>query len=120
MFGKKCKRCNRKIDKNFEFCPYCGFNLKREQDEKDYGFLGKEDRIGFPGIGLKMPFGFSGFDKVFSSLMKQIDSQFKEIDKEIGKDKADFERARKSDGERKPGIMSRGLSISISTGTGMK
>ena len=105
MFGKICKRCGKKLDKGYSFCPYCGFSFK-EQDEKNYGMLGRDD-IDFSGMGMKMPFGFN---KIFSSLLKQIDKQFQQLDKEIGKDS-------KKPGI-KPGIKSKGFSISISSGTG--
>jgi hypothetical protein len=108
MFTKKCKRCARKIDKDFGFCPYCGFNIKREEEERNFGFLGREDNFS-PDLNIGMPFGLN---RLFSSLLKQIDSQFKQLDKEIGKE---F----KEEKERKP-IISRGISISISTSNNKK
>ena len=103
MFGKKCSKCNRKISKDFEFCPYCGYNIKKERNERDFGFLGKNDDF-TPNFGLRIP---SEFNKLFGSIIKQLDEQFKELDREIGRD---FK-------EVKPNI-SRGISISISSGTG--
>jgi len=108
MFDKKCKRCARKIERDFEYCPYCGFNIKRDENSRDFGLLGKDDLIE-PDFGINMPFGFN---KLFSSLLGQVDKQFREMDKEIGKD-----TKRK---DAKPGIMSRGISINISTETGKK
>jgi len=108
MFTKKCRRCNRKIEKDFEFCPYCGFNIKIEEDERNFGFLGREDGFS-PNLNIGMPFGLN---KIFDSLLKQIDSQFKQLDKEIGKE---F----KEEKARKP-IISRGISISISTSNNRK
>jgi len=114
MFRKNCRRCGRKVDKKYNFCPYCGYDIKRDYEEKNFGFLGRDDNIDFPDLdfGMRMPFGFN---RIFSSLLKQIDKQFKELDKEIGRD---IEKTKKF--TKKPGIMSSGLSISISTGTGKK
>jgi len=39
--AKKCKNCNKKIKKNYSFCPSCG--AKIQENEKDYGLLGKFD-----------------------------------------------------------------------------
>ena len=84
--------------------------MEREREEKDFGFLGKDDVImpdfGFPGIG---SFGGGGFNKIFSSLIGQLDKQFKELDREMGKETKREERMPAS-----------GISISIATGTGMK
>lgn len=111
MFGKKCRRCGKRIRRDNSFCPYCGSNVGRGGEEKDYGLLGRDDFIE-QGLGMRMPFGFN---RIFSSLLKQIDSQFKQLDKELGKD---FKEV-KDEKVKKP-IMSRAISISISTGTGKK
>lgn len=107
MFNKKCPKCARIISRDFEFCPYCGYNIKREKNERNYGFLGKDDFLS-PDIGMKMPFGFN---KIFSSLISQLDKQFKDLDREIGKE---IKPA------KNPGIISKGFSINISTRTGEK
>jgi len=109
MFRKKCPKCRKRISKDFEFCPYCGCDIKRYRDEKNYGFLGKDDFL--PDFGIKMPFGLS---RVFNTLMKQLDRQFKELDKELGTAEK-IERKGK-----KARVKSTGISISISTGTGKK
>ncbi len=103
MFRKKCPGCGEKLCNKFRFCPYCGYGIKAEQEEKDYGLLGRSDDV-LPGFGMAMPFGF---DKLFNGLLKQLDKQFKELDKEIGKEKV-------------PTLKSKGLSINISTSTGQK
>lgn len=80
MFNKKiCKKCGRKIDKNYEFCPYCGNKLKKSED---WGLLGKEDD--FESINeFRVP---KGFNILFNSLVKNIDKQFKELDRGIGEE----------------------------------
>ncbi|MCX6748364.1 MAG: hypothetical protein NT076_02060 [Candidatus Pacearchaeota archaeon] len=102
FFKKSCPRCDRKISKDFEFCPSCGTNLGREKRQKDFGFLGQDDSISLP-FETKMP-----FQGLFDSLLKQIDGQFKTLDKELGED---VEKAKKSP-------FARGISINISSGTG--
>lgn len=42
MFGKKCPNCDRKIEKNYKFCPFCSYNLA-DKDNEDFGFLGRND-----------------------------------------------------------------------------
>lgn len=101
MFGKKCSRCNRKIQKDFDFCPYCGTNLGKERDSRDYGFLGKDDFLGLDNMNIQLP---GGFDKLLNGLMKQLDSQMRGLDKEIK-------------GNKLP-VNGKGISISISTSTG--
>lgn len=87
MFSKKCNKCGRKIEKNFEFCPHCGKDFRverRMQDERDFGFLGKEDEL-FPDFSSmnskSIPFG-----NLFDSLLKQVDAQMHELDKQMGKE----------------------------------
>ncbi len=86
MFGKKCKNCNRKIGKDFDFCPYCGNNVKKETDEREFGLLGKEDGFNMDNF-FQPTLGMTGLGKMFNSLLKQIDSQFKEMDKQMTEDK---------------------------------
>ncbi len=45
MFKKKeCKKCQRKINPQYEFCPYCG-NPLNGNSEDDWGMLGKNDNL---------------------------------------------------------------------------
>jgi len=114
MFGKKkCKRCGKKIDNEFSFCPGCGSPSKDEsENEEDWGMLGKEDFFkDFPERAeIQMPFGFNN---LFNSLIKNLDQQFREIDKEFGKAEIPREKQRIP-----PGIRKGGISISISTAPG--
>lgn len=109
MIKKKCSKCGKRIEKEFDFCPHCGHNLKKEKEKKDYGLLGRKDSLSsgndFIG-GLGLP---NGFNKIFNNLMQQIDREFRSLDQKVGE-----ERKRK----KKP--KSRGISINISTGTGKK
>jgi len=115
MFRKKiCKRCGKKTEKDFSYCPHCGFSLiDREKEERDYGFLGKRDIADFNMFGggeIKLPFGFN---TVFKKLVKEMDKQFKELDRELGKDK--IKRINETEN---PPIRKGGISINISSGDG--
>ncbi|MBI5148105.1 zinc ribbon domain-containing protein [Candidatus Pacearchaeota archaeon] len=94
MFVKKqCPRCKEKLDKDFSFCPYCGFSLEKKKDNFwDDGFL---DEIDFESMFSKFP---------FANLMQEIEKQFRDIDKTIKKEE-----------EVKKMPVESGISISIST-----
>jgi len=109
MFKRKCSTCGEKLDKSFSFCPNCGHNAKKESDDKNFGLLGKDDEISdLHDIGTRMPFGLN---TIFNTLLKQVDKQFRELDKEMGKDVEKM---------KQPNFRGKGLSISISTATGKK
>jgi len=112
MFKKKCPRCSKKISKDHSFCPYCGTSTKdRGAEQRDYGLIGRQrDMPDLRDLGIKMPFGFN---TIFNTLLKQVDKQFKELDKQIGKDIENPEM-------KKPQIKSNAISISISNATGEK
>jgi len=75
MFKKKCSSCAKKVEKKFNFCPYCGNSFKVLKNEEDYGFLGKEDVMGSENLNL--PFGMG---KIVESLVKQLEKQMGEMD----------------------------------------
>ena len=113
MFSKKCPKCARKVEKDFDFCPFCGMDFridKRFRQEEDYGFLGKEDTFEskMPEMNMGLPFGFNN---LFNSLLKEVDSQFQQLDKEMAK----------PDQKKKASNLNEsGISISISSATGKK
>jgi len=116
FWEKSCKRCGKKIDKKFSYCPHCGSNLvDKEKEQKDYGFLGKDDD--FPSFmnESKLPFGLNF---IFKSLIKEMDKQFKELDKQVGMKKEETERAKINTKEENPFLKQGGVSINISSGQG--
>jgi hypothetical protein len=87
----KCEICNSKVNDKYSFCPYCGSSLIDEEAElKEFGMLGKND-ISKDELE-KDQFSQQGFgitDKLISSLVnslaKNLDKQFKSIDKDFAK-----------------------------------
>lgn len=45
MFKKKCSKCNSKVGKDYDFCPYCGHSFRTNNLKEEYGFLGKNDNL---------------------------------------------------------------------------
>jgi len=74
MFIKKCSKCSNKIKKDFQYCPFCGDNLKSEYEKEDYGFLGRND---FDG---KMDFNNGNLEKMLEGLMKMFSKKMKDFD----------------------------------------
>jgi len=84
MFNKKkCQRCKEKINKEYDFCPYCGYPLK--ENEKDFGMLGKRDNIEnefgqFSNSFFRGGFGGSMINKMLGNAIKVLE---KEMQKEM-------------------------------------
>ena len=101
MFGKKkCRNCGEKIEKDYNFCPYCQAPLRNMFEEEDWGLLGRNDLINPNEV--KMPMGLN---TLFNSLLKNLNKQMKELD---GETREQFK-------EQKISKKSGGISISIST-----
>ena len=100
MFKKKCPDCGEKVERKFNFCPFCGSSFKKKKNEDNYGMLGTDDIINLQETKneIKLPMGL---DKIMGGLMKQLN-------KELG-------TMTKGDNLSVNG-MPRGFSIQISTG----
>jgi hypothetical protein len=88
MFKQKCSRCKGKVNKNFDFCPFCGASLQSINDKADYGILGKNDIIrdipfedfgGF-SIGKLLNNAFKELPAIIKAVEKQMQSQMNELD----------------------------------------
>jgi hypothetical protein len=82
MFGKrKCSHCDRKMEKDFDFCPYCSSPLKDKKG--DYGLLGENDDISEVNSMIQRDMnkimGGSFMEKIMSNAIKMIE---KELQKE--------------------------------------
>ena len=120
MFDKRCVRCREKIGKEFSFCPFCGIpSHDKKNEERDYGLLGKDDFTeNLPQMGVRMPFGFN---MIFNSLLKEVDKQFREFDRQPEKDTEKKMGGRIGErGFKIPFNGAGGISISISTESGKK
>ncbi len=87
MFSsKKCKRCDGKLKDSFDFCPFCGLDVKDpEKDLRDFGMLGKGNNIeGYPMIGGG---GLGITDKligsIFNNLMKSMEKQMRNLNMDV-------------------------------------
>ena len=104
MFNKKIKcTCGKKIDKKFEFCPYCGRDIQEriiyeKARDKQVNAIMKDFEKAFdmPFI-MKFP-----FESLVKKMVKDIDKQFQEYDNELSKEKG-------------PKVIRTGLSISINS-----
>jgi len=100
MFRKSVRcRCGKKISKEYAFCPFCGAQtgVQKEPDNILDSIQDIESQMPFM---LKFP---------FKKLVREIEKQMVELDKEIGKE----------DVSVKPGSISQGISISINSANGM-
>lgn len=76
MIRKRCKNCNEKVKKSYNFCPNCG--AKQNNSKEDFGMLGKSD---FEENNNNFRSSFS--DKM---LMKMLGSAMKMLEKEFEKE----------------------------------
>lgn len=77
MFKKKCPKCENKINKNYDFCPLCGLNLKLKEDGEDYGILGKNDIL--EESFFSQGFGDTFMEKMLGQTMKMLEKQMKKM-----------------------------------------
>jgi len=76
---KKCSNCNKKVNKKFDYCPFCGESIQEEiENEKDYGLLGKNDLIPKNQSLQRIPL----VDKILSRMLTSV---FSNLEKEIQK-----------------------------------
>ena len=75
MFKKKCPKCREKIEKGYQFCPFCGHNLKSKYEQEDYGFLGRNDfEDSFDSMFNDLP-----MNKIFKTAMKMTEKMIKNM-----------------------------------------
>ncbi len=126
MFGKRCHRCNKKLGKGFDFCPYCGYELRErdglldEIDEYESNNLDDIESL-TREIGNSMGFDFIDkfpFNQIIKKLSKDIEKQFKDIDKEIAtrKDTRKEQVTKKDGAEIRKTAFPGGFSIQIKIG----
>lgn len=81
MFSKrKCQKCNSKISKDFEYCPYCGAPTG---ERENWGMLGRNDLAN--DMVNSMPRGlFAGMNE--KVLNKMLNGAMKMLENEMGKE----------------------------------
>ncbi len=86
MFKKKeCKNCGERLEKSYQFCPYCG-ELTSRKAIRNEGMLGEDDELMEELSGFASPlFGNMGakmMNKMFESAVKMME---KEMEREMKK-----------------------------------
>ncbi len=115
FWKKTCKKCGKKIEKKYSYCPYCGSNLLDIREEsKNYGFLGRDDDFDFFKEETKLPMGFNF---IFKNLMKEMNKQIQELDKQTGQETKQREQKpkRQIKENQNPFLNQGGISINISS-----
>jgi hypothetical protein len=80
---KKCPKCNEKISENYVFCPSCGYNLRKKENIKEYGMLGKDDFLDSENSSNEFQSLFGGFSgKIMNSM---LNNAMKMLEKEMQK-----------------------------------
>ncbi|MEM4271354.1 MAG: hypothetical protein QXO70_04660 [Candidatus Pacearchaeota archaeon] len=103
MFVEKCPNCKKRIEKNFEYCPYCGCNIKEEREIEDFGLLGKEDKKEV----FRDNFSFNlNPQSIIHNMNSLIKNMIKDFDKEFDKN---FDKT-------EPKVFSKTISINLSPG----
>jgi HSP20 family molecular chaperone IbpA len=72
MVKKECKSCAKKVERKFNYCPYCGASFKIRKENDNFGMLGRSDSNEKIQEEIKLPFGM---DKIMGSLVKQLEKQ---------------------------------------------
>ncbi|MBI2044719.1 hypothetical protein HYT23_01540 [Candidatus Pacearchaeota archaeon] len=79
---KKCQKCNAKISKDFDYCPYCGvFTGERE----NWGMLGRNDLtndMNFMPRGLFAGMNEKVLNKMLTGAMKMLEGEMRGGEKE--------------------------------------
>ncbi|MEM3113386.1 MAG: hypothetical protein QXI33_03105 [Candidatus Pacearchaeota archaeon] len=88
MFRETCPKCEKKFNKKYSYCPYCGFDRKAKKEAEDYGFLGKKD---LNESDMNLPFGFK---ILLKPLIKELNKQMAELDKEMRREENELKKSK--------------------------
>jgi hypothetical protein len=77
MLKRKCPACAKKIERKFNYCPYCGVSFRVVSNKENFGMLGRNDSGEKVQEELKLPFGMN---KIMNSLIKQLEGQLGNMD----------------------------------------
>ena len=108
MFKRIRCRCGKKVSASFDYCPFCGSSLKEQEkykpEKEPDNLLDAMDDMGMPFM-LRFP---------FKKLVKQIESQLREIDKEFADEKS-MTRQQQQPKQMQTVPFAQGISISINS-----
>lgn len=79
MLKKNCSHCDKRIERRFRFCPWCGKPTKKLKKE-DYGMLGFDDEIHESGHQSSQSFLEGSLGNVFNQLTKQLSRELQNLD----------------------------------------
>lgn len=81
FWQKRCTKCDKKIKEKFEFCPFCGIKISTA---KDYGLLGKSDKVEELNslFNPQKIMGSSMFEKMISSAFKMVEKEMQKVNQE--------------------------------------
>jgi HSP20 family molecular chaperone IbpA len=101
MFNKKsCPNCNKKVSKDYSFCPNCGMNFnspKKNSKKEDWGMLGKSDISNEQ----PMPDIFEGFGG--KMMNKMLTNAIRMMEKEMQKS-MEMQKKTSIQNQKNPGI----------------
>jgi hypothetical protein len=78
MLKKRCYNCEKKIDRSFRFCPWCGKCVKKIKQE-DYGMLGFNDESE-PEVQNPLSLFGGGLGMMVNQLTKQLSKELQNLD----------------------------------------
>ena len=78
MIKKRCSNCDKKIERSFRFCPWCGKHTKNIKQE-DYGMLGFDDNL--DNNAVQNPFSMfgGGLGGMLNQLTKQLTRELQNL-----------------------------------------
>ena len=94
MFNKKeCKRCKKKLDKNYDFCPYCGISIRSRSPDENWGMLGKDDFFDeFEDFSKSMFGNGNMLNSMIGTAMKMLEQEIqREMKEQNSKPKSNFQ-----------------------------
>jgi len=79
---RKCPSCAKKIEREFNYCPWCGAGIKNVKNRNDYGLIGNNDNVDANLLSqeIKLP---TGIEKLANSLINQLNKEMKELGDDI-------------------------------------
>lgn len=79
MLKKKCSSCDRKIDRGFRFCPWCGKPTKKVRQE-DYGMLGLDDNNLQGNVQNSFSLFGGSLGNILNQVTKQLSKELQNLD----------------------------------------